>query len=747
MDQNDSLQPAIASRVTSLLGLVHARAASLGDATAFARTDSTTTLTFRDVARKTTEMLLLLRHNAVRRGDVIAWFSDGDPNFLPMLTACAAVGARLAPLNPALHRHDIRTIMTHCHPRIVIARTGAPVSEPDRWLAGFKEATLFAETEWQAAASTMRADVTAERESAYPASEPCLILHTPGVTGSPKPTLLSSANLVSAAEAFLARYPLQPDDVLLSMSPAFTAAGAMLGAIIGFAAGAQSVAAASRNDFDSAALWADVADHRVTVCEATASLLEALLRDDTMPAAPLPPRVKRFLCGGAPLAEDVWRRFEARFGRPVEHGYGLTETTFWVAGTLPGPAGDITRFRLQKLAGCDISLRPLAGKFHATEIIVRGPMVTQGYHKRENITHTAFDHGFFRTGDVGRMEPDGSVVVSGRLRELFTRDATPVAAGEVDHILSRHPDVVESRTFFDASAPRGEQLIAVCVTAEKASDIEAWLLSQPDIGKLHPRVRVACTLPRSPSGQVLTHALHLMVSGELENKIFTALTARKFRRNPPFDEAALRSRIQAAIMTGAPLEFLMFWGCGARVQRSPADLGALAALHELMEEPKRLPHITTRVHVIFTDLHAAANGHSPAHRSGYFAEMEDAAGDLDAVFERESEVWARHGLTEAAVAAFEQTDAFEDYWQNFPLRDKFIEQATRHSAQVDSAAAGRHYLATCRMERVMLERAYPEAIFLTYNGPEFNECFPALPTLYVYPGHRGRTVKPWFIEA
>jgi len=180
-------------------------------------------------------------------------------------------------------------------------------------------------------------------------------------------------------------------------------------------------------------------------------------------------------------------------------------------------------------------------------------------------------------------------------------------------------------------------------------------------------VRVVASLPRAPSGQVLTHMLHRMTRGILQEEIFTSLTARKFRRNPPFDEAGLRARIQAAIMIAAPLEFLMFWGCGERDTHSPADLAALAALAELMDEPKRLPHITTRVRIIFTDLHATANGHAPAHRESYFQAIEAAAAGLDAAFERESEVWARHGLSVDDVERFEQTDAFEEYWHNFPL--------------------------------------------------------------------------------
>ncbi len=725
----------------SLLGMVRARAASDGAAAAFAQAGTTVSLTYRQVEETTTWVLLLLRQLAVQPGDVIAWFSDRDPWFLPMLAACAAVGARLAPLDPALHRNTIRTILLHCHPRIVIA----PTPEPDRWLAAVNQATLFTNADWQTQASAMIQDAAADGNEAPPPGEPCLILHTPGAAGSAKPTSLSLANLVSAAEAFLSSYKVQPADVLLSVSPLFTAAGVALGAVIPFIAGAQGVAASPPGVLDAAAFWATLARHQVTICEATPPLLEAWLHDDSSHAGSIPARLETFFCGGAPLAQDLWRRCEARFGRQIHHGYGLTETTFWVACTPPGQVGDSSRFRLRPLDGCEISLRPLAGKFHAAEVIIRGPMVTQGYHRRESITHTAFDHGYFRTGDVGALNPDGSLVVSGRLRELFTRDGTPVAADTVDRSLGRHPDVTQSRTFFDTSAPRGEQLIAVCVTQAPAASIQEWLHRQPETGGKHPRVTVAATLPRAPSGQVLTHMLHRMVGGVLQQEIFASLTARKFRRSPPFNEAGLRARIQAAIMLGTPLEFLMFWGCGARETHSAADLAALAALHELMEEPKRLPHMSTRVRIIFTDLHATANGHTATHRNSYFHAIEAASEGLNSAFERESEVWNRHGLGVEAVERFEQTDAFEAYWQNFPLREKFVEQAARHSASTDPAAAGRHYLATCRMERTVLEQAFPEAIFLTYNGPEFNECFPALPTLYIYPGPRGRTVKPWFV--
>jgi hypothetical protein len=309
--------------------------------------------------------------------------------------------------------------------------------------------------------------------------------------------------------------------------------------------------------------------------------------------------------------------------------------------------------------------------------------------------------------------------------------------------------LIESKTILSPMPPRRrEQLVAVCVARDpappQADAIAAWLGARCETRP--PRIQLVPALPRAPSGQVLTHTLRRMVSGELQEDIFKALTARKFRRNPPFDEAGLRARIEASVIAGAPLEFLAFWGCGPRDHCAAPDLAALAALRELLAEPKRLPHITTRLTLVFTDLHASSNGRSETHRNSYFRAIEDASAGMDVVFERESAVWARQGLTEADVHRFEQTDEFEAYWRGFPLRDKFAVQASRHSTWADQAASGRHYLATCRMEREVFLRAYPDAVFLTYNGPEFNDCFPALPTLYIYPGPRGPTVKPWFVE-
>ena len=190
----------------------------------------------------------------------------------------------------------------------------------------------------------------------------------------------------------------------------------------------------------------------------------------------------------------------------------------------------------------------------------------------------------------------------------------------------------------------------------------------------------------------------------------------------------------------------MLWGCGKRDFASVADWAALACIGELLAEPRRLPHMTTRAHIVFTDMHAKSKWPrrqpcKPLPRR----RVRDAGRDLDVSFTLESEVWAKAGLTAEDVRAFEDGPDFAAYWRDFALRDKFVEQATPALAQPRSATPppGTTWR-PCRMEREAFARVFPNCVFLTYNGPEFNLCFPDLPTLYIYPGRRGRTVKPWF---
>jgi hypothetical protein len=235
------------------------------------------------------------------------------------------------------------------------------------------------------------------------------------------------------------------------------------------------------------------------------------------------------------------------------------------------------------------------------------------------------------------------------------------------------------------------------------------------------------------------------VNGAAANAVVEALTSRRFRRSPCFKADDFRDLAQSALIGRRSLTFLMLWGCGPRAVASAPDRMALEALGDLHAAAEQAAPVGTRADIVFTDGHATNNGHSVSHFRSYFRSVQQAAAGLNVTFHLESEIWRSVGLSHEMICALERTPNFAASWNAFELRDRFVLQASRHSSSGDPAAAARHYYATCLLEREVLKRRFGRSVFLTYNGPEFNECFPDLPTLYVYPGPRGRTDKPWFV--
>lgn len=348
-----------------------------------------------------------------------------------------------------------------------------------------------------------------------------------------------------------------------------------------------------------------------------------------------------------------------------------------------------------------------------------------------------------RTGDIGWLDGCGGLVLEGKLSDIAVRDGRAVLLSDVDTVLRRAPGVRASVTFLEHGIKPTEPVISAVATDDAGAGLRAWLAERVGAAWIPDRI---VTMPKLPDVAEPVPALRRIVSGEAAASAVAALTARRFRRSPCYKEPELRNAIQAALMSRRPLQFLMFWGCGRRAFAAGPDHMAIEALGDLLRAVEEAAPIEARVDIVFTDGHATNNGHSISHYRSYFHSVEQAAAHLNASFRLESDVWRRGDLSKEMVSALERAPEFKAKWDAFALRDRFLLQASRHSAMADRVAAARHYYATCLLEREVLKAQYENAVFLTYNGPEFNECFPDLPTLYVYPGPRGRTDKPWFVH-
>jgi acyl-CoA synthetase (AMP-forming)/AMP-acid ligase II len=227
------------------------------------------------------------------------------------------------------------------------------------------------------------------------------------------------------------------------------------------------------------------------------------------------------VCGGAALPAATQRALAARLpGATVGQAFGLTETTVGLsmpdraAGSVPGTVGRVmpnTELRVvDPETGRDL------GPGRPGELLVRGPQVMAGYLGRPEATAAMVDQdGWLRTGDLGLVDGDGSVVIVDRLKELIKVSGHQVAPAELEAVLAGHPAVADAAVLGRGDPDHGEVPVAVVVPRPGANpdpgELLAWVAERVAPHKRVRAVRLAEAVPRTPSGKLLRRALAVEV--------------------------------------------------------------------------------------------------------------------------------------------------------------------------------------------------------------------------------------------
>ncbi|HSK58123.1 MAG TPA: AMP-binding protein [Actinomycetospora sp.] len=220
--------------------------------------------------------------------------------------------------------------------------------------------------------------------------------------------------------------------------------------------------------------------------------------------------------GGAALAPTVHEALARRLpGAVVGQGWGLTETTACVCipdraagGTRPGTVGRPVPGTELRVVDPDTREERAPGE--VGELWVRGPQVMAGYRDRPEETREVLDdEGWLRTGDLGRIEEDGVVVLLDRLKELIKVDAYQVAPAELEALLVEHPDVADAGVVGRPHPRHGEEPVAYVVGRPDldGAAVRAWLAERVAPHKQLAQVVVVDQLPRTPSGKLLRRRL------------------------------------------------------------------------------------------------------------------------------------------------------------------------------------------------------------------------------------------------
>ncbi len=427
------------------------------------------------------------------------------------ILACLAITGEsaCAPLHPALTQDEYQVCLSRLGASILVIPGSAdsPASAAARSL-GIRVLRMTRGTGSTPGEFTPEAGNTGSAAGTARQTDAVLLMFTSSTSGNPKLAPVTRANL-TARLAFDARaLGLGRNDRYLSLMPLYHLHG-LSAVLTQLAAGGSVVCAPGFDPGSFLSLWTEF---RPTWFSAGVPLLEAVAAmgmagRDCFAGAP--PRFIR-VTGGTP-EPALLDALQASFSAPVLNGYGLTESgstaRATMARTKPGSVGTSV--------GTEIAIADTVGNILAPdqegEILLRGPAVISGYLDDEEANRRAFRHGWFRTGDLGRLDAEGFLYITGRLKEIINRGGEKILPEEIDRVLASYPGVKEAAAFGVPHRTLGED-VAAAVAPRAGVVLSAAELRRHCAGRLAPfkipRAFVFVeAIPRAASGKPKRAAL------------------------------------------------------------------------------------------------------------------------------------------------------------------------------------------------------------------------------------------------
>ena len=436
-----------------------------------------------------------LRGRGLRPGDAVAVAAGNGLELAVLLLACARARLVMVGLNTRLAPPQWAYMTEHMQVRLRLAedRFPLPGAEP--------LAAVLAEARPRAWAYDPATEQPAQDET-------YAVVFTSGTTGRPKASRVVHRCSVHSGMSYQRVLQLQPGEVTAVLFPMFYISAMHAHVLPALLAGATCVLV----DTASPREYVEVLrEHRVSWAYAVPSWWRLVLR---VPAFADLPALTRLAAGGAPFPVDLVEALRARLpGVRLHDVYGLSEThspgciaTDDDVRARPGSVGRPLDCMEAQVRGEDGRVLP-AGQ--AGVLWLRGSLVTTGYAHDPEATARAVVDGWFDTGDVARIDEDGSVTVLDRTKDMINRGGTKVFSAEVEALLRRHPAIDDAAVVGVPDALAGEAVAAYVVASGPvtAADVRAWV-REGMADHAAPRVvELVDELPRNAVGKTDKQAL------------------------------------------------------------------------------------------------------------------------------------------------------------------------------------------------------------------------------------------------
>jgi long-chain acyl-CoA synthetase len=425
--------------------------------------------------------------NGVGPGAVVAVMLLNRAEFVVALFAAWRLGAAVTPISPTLVPAEVA---------YQVADAGSVV--------------LIVDRDVDADIPVLRLDdLTGERDTAAPVENAddalALLIYTSGTTGRPKGVMLDHGNVNAMCAMVIEGFEITSADHSLLILPLFHVNGIVVSTLSPLIAGGRATIAGR---FNPSTFFERIEASRATYFSAVPTIYTML--------AALPAEVKpdtssvRFaVCGAAPASVELLEKFENRYGIGLIEGYGLSEGSCASTGNplngerKPGTVGI-------PLPGQEIRIIDVAGaevpQGDVGEVIIKGPNVMRGYLNRPEETAKTLVDGWLHTGDIGRFDEDGYLVLVDRAKDMIIRGGENIYPKEIETVVYQLQGVAEAAVVGRASTLYGEEpvlFVALQAGADLTSDdIAAHLRGALSKYKLPVEITVLADLPKNPVGKI-----------------------------------------------------------------------------------------------------------------------------------------------------------------------------------------------------------------------------------------------------
>lgn len=394
-------------------------------------------MTYSQFGGETQQMAEILGSYGLAKGEKVILLQSNSRGFILSYFSCGYCGGVPIPVNTSLKSEELEYLIEDSQAKYIITTEEFEGNIPEK----YRNRKVKLENSLSLLILKEEARCVPVKEFPEVKSEDlAMILYTSGTTGHPKGVLLTYKNLLSEADNIKSGHGLRQDDVVLCVLPWFHINGLVITLITSVLAGSRIIVT---KKFSVSRFWSLVEKYRITWFSGVPTMYSHLLsrgKPEGMDISSM--RFARSASSSLPVA--VLETFEKEYGIPIIESYGITEGCSQIT-TNPMPPKVRKAGSVGLPTGNRIKITDSEGKqlppMQEGEVMMQGDNITCGYFRKPEETEKAFTDGWFHSGDLGYLDEDGYLFLTGRIKELINRAGEKFSPREVDEVLYQLPQV------------------------------------------------------------------------------------------------------------------------------------------------------------------------------------------------------------------------------------------------------------------------------------------------------------------